>query len=84
MPTEDSGVSKSSIDQTSGQLPTNGLDLPDENSARSAEGIGWVAGALDGVAGVQVGERQKVLGKRAAELLGQISETADRAAASAL
>jgi hypothetical protein len=43
------------IDQTNGQLPTNGLDLPDENSVRNAERIGWVAGARDGVAGVQVG-----------------------------
>lgn len=75
---------KSSIDQTSGQLPTHGLDLPDENSVRNAEKIGWVAGARDGVAGVQLGERQKVLGKRAAELLGKISETADCTAASAL
>lgn len=75
---------ESSIDQSSGQLPTNGVDLPDENSARKAQRVGWVAGARDGVAGVQVGERQKVLGKHAAELLRQISETADCAATSAL
>jgi hypothetical protein len=42
---------ESSIDQTSGQLPANGLDLPDENATRKGETIGWVAGARDGVAG---------------------------------
>lgn len=75
---------QSSIDQTDGEPAKRGLDLPDENSARSAERISWVAGALDGVAGVHEGERQKDLGKRAAELLGQISATADSAATSAL
>jgi hypothetical protein len=75
---------ESSIDQTSGQLPANGLDLPDENATRKGERIGWVAGARDAVAGVQLGERQRVLGNRAAELLEQISQTADSSASIAL
>jgi hypothetical protein len=82
-PTRDIDFAARAIDNDTNAV-TNGLDLPDENSVRNAERISWVAGARDGVAGVQVGERQKDLGKRAAELLGQISETADPAAASPL